>query len=169
MRKNYSFIILFLSLVFISKAQEGDHKDLPEDNNWEGNNNDYDDYDSEAYFKNSLKEYLEEKKLFNSERAIPRDEMKKIFADVVYDGEPKDGEYMHEIFEQLNEYFVNTYYTNRKEIKGKELYDLIDIKEISDKFEQMFGSNPYLNGNEDNMEENDYDSRDAVGDPSPDV
>ena len=33
----------------------------------------------------------------------------------------------------------------------------------------MFGSNPYLNGNEDNMEENDYDSRDAVGDPSPDV
>ena len=169
MRKNYSFIILFLSLVFISKAQEDDQKDLSEDNNWEGNNFDYDDFDSEAYFKNSLKEYLEEKKLFDSERAIPRDEMKKIFADVIFDGEPDGGEYMNEIFGQLTEYFVNTYYTNRKEIKGKELYDLIDIKEISAKFEQMIGSNPYYNGNEDDMEENDYDSRDAVGDPSPDV
>ena len=169
MRKNYSFIILFLSLVFISKAQEDDQKDLSEDNNWEGNQFDYDDFDSEAYFKNSLKEYLVEKKLFESERAIPRDEMRKIFVDVVFDGEPQGGpEFMNEVFELLTEYFINTYYKDRKEIKGKEIYDLIDIKAISMKFEQMIGENPYYNGNDD-MEENDYDSRDAVGEPSPDV
>ena len=170
MRKNYIFIILFLSLVFISKAQEDDQKDLSEDNNWEGNNFDYDDFDSDEFFKNSLKEYLVEKKLFESERAIPREEMKKIFADVVFDGEPEGGpEFMHGIFEQLSEYFINTYYKDRKEIKGKEIYDLIDIKVISMKFEQMIGENPYYNGNEDDMEENDYDNRDVVGDPNPDV
>ena len=169
MRKNYIFIILFLYLVFLSKSQEDDQQDLSEDNNLEGNSFDYDDFDSDAYFKNTLKEYLVEKKLFESERAIPRDEMRKIFVDVVFDGEPQGGpEFMNEVFEQLTEYFINTYYKDRKEIKGKEIYDLIDIKAISMKFEQMIGENPYYNGNDD-MEENDYDSRDAVGEPSPDV
>ena len=96
--------------------------------------------------------------------------MKKIFTDVVFDGEPEGGpEFMQGIFEQLSEYFINTYYKDRKEIKGKEIYDLIDIKIISMKFEQMIGENPYYNGNEDDMEENDYDNRDVVGDPNPDV
>ena len=170
MKKCLFFIIIFLSLIFLSKTQEDDQQDSSEDNNWEGNNFDYEDFDSEAYFKNSLKEYLVEKKLFDSERAIPRDEMKKIFADVIFDGEPEgDTEYMSEIFKQLTEYFINTYYTNRKSIKGKELYDLIDIKQISNKFEEMIGPQKYYNGNEDNIEENEYDSRDDIGDPSPDV
>ena len=169
MKKNLILVILFLYLVFLSKSQEDDQQDLSEDNNLEGNSFDYDDFDSDAYFKNSLKEYLVEKKLFESERAIPRDEMRKIFVDAVFDGEPQGGpEFMNEVFEQLTEYFINTYYKDRKEIKGKEIYDLIDIKEISMKFEQMIGENPYYNGNDD-MEENDYDSRDAVGEPSPDV
>ena len=163
------FIILFLSLVVLSKAQEDDQQDLTEDNNWEENNFDYDDFDSETYFKNSLKEYLVENQLFDSEKAIPRDQMKKIFADVIFDGEPDGGEYMNEVFGQLSEYFINLYYKDRKEIKGKEIYDLIDIKEISMKFEQMIGTNPYFNGNEDYIEEKDYDSRDYIGDPSPDV
>ena len=166
------FIILFLSLVFLSKNQEDDQQDLSEDNNWEGNNFDYDDFDSDGdiFFKNSLKEYLVEKNLFESERSIPREEMKKIFSDVVFDGEPEGGpEFMYGIFEQLREYFINTYYKDRKEIKGKEIYDLIDIKIISMKFEQMIGENPYYNGNKDDMEESDYDSRDVVGDPNPDV
>ena len=170
MKKFLMFIILFLSLIFISKTQEDDQQDLSEDNNWEVNNFDYDDFDNDIYFKNSLKEYLVEKNLFDSERAIPKDEMEKIFSDVIFDGGPEgDTEYMSEIFKQLTEYFVNTYYVNRKEIKGKELYDLIDIKEVSAKFEQMIGTNPYFNGNEDDIEENDYYSRDTVGDPSPDV
>ena len=171
MRKNSIFIIiLFISLIFLSKSQEDDQKDLSEDNNWEGNYFDYDDFNNEAYFKNTLKEYLVEQKLFDSERAIPREEMKKIFADVIFDGEPEGGpEFMYGVLEQLTEYFINIYYKDRKEIKGKEIYDLIDIKIISMKFEQMIGENPYYNGNEDDMEENDYDNRDVVGDPNPDV
>ena len=170
MIKYFIFIILFLSLIFFSKTQEDDQQDLSEVNDWEGNNFDYDDLESEAYFKNTLKEYLVEQKLFDSERVITRDEMKKIFIDVIFEGEPEGGpEFMKGVLEELTEYFINTYYKDRKEIKGKEIYDLIDIKEISMKFEQMIGENPYYNGNEDDMEENDYDSRDVVGDPSPDV
>ena len=91
MKKNLILVILFLYLVFLTKSQEDDQQDISEDNNLEGNSFDYDDFDSDAYFKNSLKEYLVEKKLFESERAIPRDEMRKIFVDVVFDGEPQGG------------------------------------------------------------------------------
>ena len=170
MKKNLILVILILSLVSFIKSQEDDQQGLSEDNNLEEDNFDYDDdIDGDAYFKNSLKKYLIEKKLFESERAIPRDEMKKIFVDVVFEGEYQEGsEFMNEILELLTEYFINTYYKDRKEIKGKEIYDLIDIKAISMKFEQMIGENPYFNGNDD-MEENDYDSRDDVGEPNPDV
>ena len=146
--------------------------DSPEEN-LEDNYN-YDDFDGQHYFKESLKEYLVEKKLFDSERAIQRDEMKKIFLDVITEGDA-DGslDYMGGIFQDLTEYFVNTYYKDRKEIKGKEIYDLIDINQISSKFEQMMGDNPYYNGmngdNTDDDENNDYDSRDDVGEATPDV
>ena len=94
--------------------------------------------------------------------------MKKIFLDVITEGDA-DGslDYMGGIFKDLTEYFVNTYYKDRKEIKGKEIYDLIDINQISEKFEVMMGNNPYFGFGEE--EENDYDSRDAIGEPNTDV
>ena len=162
MDKKLFLIILFLSLIFMSKCED----DFPEENLED--NYDYDDFDGQHYFKESLKEYLVEKKLFDSERAIQRDEMKKIFLDVITEGDA-DGslDYMGGIFQDLTEYFVNTYYKDRKEIKGKEIYDLIDINQISEKFEVMMGNNPYFGFGEE--EENDYDSRDAIGEPNTDV
>ncbi len=162
MEKNLFLIIILLSLIFISKCEE----DSPEED-WE-DDYDYDDFEGDNYFKESLKEYLVENKLFDSDRFIKPDEMRKIFLEVISDGDPEGGpEYMEGIFHDLAEYFVNTYYKDRPEIRGKEIYDLIDINEISMKFEQMMGDNPYYDGYDE--EENDYDSRDAVGDPNPDV
>ena len=40
------------------------------------------------------------------------------------------------------------------------------MNEISKKFEDLIADNPLFNGHE---EENDYDSRDVVGDPSSDI
>ena len=161
MEKNLFLIIILLSLIFISKCEE----DSPEED-WE-DDYDYDDFEGDNYFKESLKEYLVENKLFDSDRLIKPDEMRKIFLEVISDGDPEGGpEYMEGIFHDLAEYFVNTY-KDRPEIRGKEIYDLIDINEISMKFEQMMGDNPYYDGYDE--EENDYDSRDVVGDPNPDV
>ena len=162
MEKNLFLIIILLSLVFISKCEE----DSPEED-WE-DDYDYDDFEGDNYFKESLKEYLVENKLFDSDRLIKPDEMRKIFLEVISDGDPEGSpEYMEGIFHDLTEYFVNTYYKDRPEIRGKDIYDLIYINEISMKFEQMMGDNPYYDGYDE--EENDYDSRDVVGDPNPDV
>ena len=73
--------------------------------------------------------------------------------------------------------FVNSHFVNRKEIKWKEIYDLININHITDKFEQMLGNNPhfvndenrtYINDDEDE-DNNEDNSRDDVDEPSPDV
>ena len=90
-------------------------------------------------------------------------------------------EYFSGIFNELADYFVNSHFVNRKEIKWKKIYDLININHISDKFEQMLGNNPHFandeirtnindDENEDNNEyNNEYNSRDEVDESSPDV
>ena len=48
-------------------------------------------------------------------------------------------EYFDGKFNELADYFVDSHFVNRKEIKWKEIYDLININHITDKFEQMLG------------------------------
>ena len=58
----------------------------------------------------------------------------------------------------------------KKEIKGKDIFELFDINQISQKFEQMMEANPKYNGmNEVDEDDGDYDTRDDIGEPSPDV
>ena len=158
MSKKFIFIFLIFSLIFSSKSQDI-HTLFEEEDGIE-------DYDNDQFFKESLKEYLVENNLFESERVIKPDEMKKIFLEVLLNGEPDTPGELGRIIRHLAEYFVNTYYKDRKEIRAKEIYNLFDINEISDKFEQMAGNG---NLNEDDDSQNDYDRRDAVGDPNPDV
>ena len=157
------FITSLISLLFLSKCS-----DLPLET-WE-NNLDYDEFDSNNYFKEQLKEYLVEHKLFDSEKIIQPEELKQIFLEVTTDGESDESlEYMEGVFEKLADHFVNEYYRERRKIKGKDIYDLIDINAISMKFEEIMANNPYFGGFNNNEEEYDFDSRDAVGDPSYDV
>ena len=167
MSKKFSFfsaIILFLILL-ISKAEE----EIDE-------NSDYDDGYGVDYFKESVKQYLLDRNLFDSEELVQPEEMKKIFLEIITEGDYESStEYFGGIFNELADFFVNSYYINKKEIKGKEIYDLIDINQISQKFEEMMGDNPNLNGMygsdymDDDNENNDYDSRDDVGESTSDV
>ena len=166
MKKNLVIMLILVSFAFLSKCQ--DEQEPIEENYGEDYYN-YGDYDDDSFFKGTLKEYLVENKLFDSERVIQPDEMKKIFLDVITDGDPESSSpgYMNGVFTKLTDYFVDLYYKEKKEIKGKEIYDLIDINAISMKFEEMVGDNPYYSDYD--GQENDYDSRDGVGDPNLDV
>ena len=104
--------------------------------------------------------------------------MKKIFLELITEGDYESSlEYFGGIFNELANYFVDSHFVNRKEIKWKEIYDLININHITDKFEQMLGNNPhfvnaenrtYINDDEDE-DNNEDNSRDDVDEPSPDV
>ena len=143
------FILLFIS--FISYNSCRDLLNSHNKNNYEG----------QFDFKESLKQYLTEEKLINSERIIERKEMEKIFLDVLLE---KDPEYIPEflklILEKLSKYFIDKYYKKKKIIKGKDIYELINMEEISMKFQQITG-NPDFDFTElDDEEEYEYEEED---------
>ena len=129
--KNF-FIFILISIIFFIKCD--DKSDTLEDNYDEGNHQ----------FKDSLKKYLIETKLFDSEKPIEKKEMKKILIDALTE---KDAEFIPEflkaILEKLSTYFIDKYYKKKKIIRGKDLYDLIDIGPISEKFQQITGNYDY--------------------------
>ena len=104
----------------------------------------YNYFEDTHSFKDFLKEYLTEEKLINSERIIDRKEMEKIFIDILTE---KDASYIPEflkkILDKLSVYFLDKYYKKKKIIRGKDLYDLIDIEPIAAKFQQLTGSYDY--------------------------
>ena len=155
-KKFFIELLIFFSILLITKAEEESDKE--------------DEYGTD-YFKETLKQYLIGKNLFDSEEPVQPEEMKKIFLEVITEGEAESSaDYFGGIFNELADYFVNSYYVNRKEIKGKQIYDLIDIEAISQKFEQMIGNNPQFYDNDcDDEENNDYDTRDDVGEATSDV
>ena len=159
MKKRLILIFYIISLILLAKCDDQASED---------DSSSFEDYDSNKYFKESVKEYLIEHKLYDSDKIIKPEEMKIIFLGVITEGEP-DGspDYMGGIFGSLADYFVEKYYKDKKEIKGKDLYDLFDMNEISKKFEELMANNPFFNGSEE--EENDFDSMDAVGNPSSDI
>ena len=154
MIKKYIFLIVIYSLIFVAKTNIEDEINFPEEG-FEFNFNEED-----QYFKSSLKEYLVENKLFESERVIEPDELKKIFLDVITDDGPDNSpENMKKSLYELAEYFIERYYNDKKQIRGKDIYDLFDINDISAKFSDIVGNT--LHYNDYNEEEDDLD---AMGD-----
>ena len=150
------FILLFISIISYNSCLLNSHNK----NNYEG----------EFDFKESLKQYLTEEKLINSERIIERKEMEKIFLDVLLE---KDPEYIPEflklILEKLSKYFLDKYYKKKKIIKGKDIYDLINMEEISMKFQQITG-NPDFDFTElDDEEEYEYEEEDNTNKKTSDL
>ena len=185
----YFFLFLILSIIFLSKSEETPDPKKEKDDN----NNETFEEDGDLYFKKTLKDYLVEKNLFDSDRIIEPDEMKKIFLESVTEGDAESSaDYFGGIFIELADHFVNEYYKERKEIRGKDIYNLIELDPISKKFEQLMNDNSKYNGADDNKENNNdyndyndddddnrdynyfddyykhydgYDYRDHVGDP----
>ena len=127
MLKNQIFIFFIILIIFYSKCNE--KKDL---------NYDYDYNEGTKQFKESLKQYLTENGLLNSEKIIEREEMKKILFDILTE---KDAEFipdfLQEILEILTKHFIDKYYKEKKIIRGKDLYSLIDIESIAEKFQEL--------------------------------
>ena len=100
-------------------------------------------WDKEKYFKESLTEFLVKHKLLNSTRIIKQKEMKKIFMDIMAYTDP-DGYYDFEfLFKDAMKYFVDLYYRKYKEIRGKDIINLIDVNEISKKINEISGLDKY--------------------------
>ena len=157
MINKYIFLIALNSLMFVVKTNIEDEiklADFPEEG-FDYNFNEEEDH----YFKSSLKEYLVENKLFESERVIEPDELKKIFLDVITDDGPENSpENMRKSLYELAEYFVERYYNEKKQIRGKDIYDLFDINDISAKFSDIVGDTINYN-NDYNEEEDDLDAK----------
>ena len=157
------YLIIIFSILFIAQSEE----EIEEISNIES---DYDDGYGYDYFKDNLKQYLIQRKLFDSEEPVKKKELKEIFLDVITEGNEESlGEYFQKLFNELADYFVDSYFVNRKEIKGKEIYDLIDINQISEKFQQMVGDNPFNSDNYTDNENEDSNSMDEVGEATSDV
>ena len=155
MIKKYIFLLIIYSLIFVVKTNIEDEINFP-DFSEEGFDYNYNEEDH--YFKSTLKEYLIENKLFESERIIEPDELKKIFLDVITDDGPENSpDNMKKSLYELAEFFVEKYYIDKKQIRGKDIYDLFDINDISAKFSDIVGDT--LNYNDYNEEEDDLDAK----------
>ena len=135
---SFLFFITLLQLITNNKNVTNETNDIIEENN----DSLYGD-DFYGYFNESLKDYLIKNKLYDSERKIDRDEMKKIFFEVVTEGGPESSpKQLRKLFEQLADYFIEKYYNETKQIRGKDIYKLIDINEIYEKFNEFIGESP---------------------------
>ena len=145
--KNY-FILIVITIIIFIKCENKTKSD--KNNYFEGT------YD----FKDFVKEYLTEEKLINSERIIDRKEMEKIFIDVMTEKDPQYiPEFLKAILDKLSKYFIDKYYKKKKIIRGKDLYQLINMEEISTKFQQI-SSNPDFDFSELDDDEDEYEESD---------
>ena len=138
MKKKFFIFIIFI----VISLYKCDEDFIPEE---EFDEDIYDHSKEVAEFNQSMKEYLVANDLFDSDRLIERDEMKRIFLGIILDQEEQEiPEYLQGITEYLTNHFLNQYYKKKKnEIRGKDIYGLIDILAISRKFQQLTGHPDY--------------------------
>ena len=96
------------------------------------------------------KEYLINKNLFDNDRLIGQGELRKILIDIILKGGSlsdldDEGKF---IYEELARIFAQKYYKRKKEIRGKDIYNLIDINEINKKYYQLNGEIPIFDEDE---------------------
>ena len=96
-------------------------------------------------FKDNMKEYLVNNSLFDSDKLIEREEMKRIFLEIILGEDLKEApEYLKGIFEYMTNYFMDKFYKMKNnEIRGKDIYELMDINEIESKFQELTGNPDY--------------------------
>ena len=150
MLKNIFILIILLSFLSLLKAD-----DLI-----------YDNYDEDQYFKELIKDYLIKKNLWESEKLIQPDEIRKIFIDIINEGEEYKNNKLKIAFDEVINYFIDKYYKEKKEIKGKDLYELININEVHLKFDELIKDK--INDKEENENDLDeqFDKIDIIGEPN---
>ena len=152
-------VALTLILFFLITLIKSEDEETTIDEGEEMDDYVYDNYDGEQYFKEIVKEYLERNNLWQNDKLIQPDELKKIFLDIISDGEEDSEPRFKEAFDKLADFFIDKYYKEKKEIRGKDVYDLIGITEISLKFDEILGLR-----SEDDEDEDDDDDEDGDDD-----
>jgi hypothetical protein len=89
-------------------------------------------------------EYLKEKGYINSEDLISQEDMKKIIVDLMLEGiSPEEiSENTMQTYIELSNVLTKKYYKESKEIKGKDLKKIINIKELTKEYYLLTGEAP---------------------------
>ena len=145
MNKIHLFFIILISLILLIQCETNDKNILEDDFDIE--------HLQEESFNKFKKTYLTERNLIGSDVLIKREEMKKIFIDIMNQGvAPEEtDDYTKDLNEELAKIFINKYYKKRKEIRGKDIYDLIDYYSINQKYYQLIGEIPFYDEEDENF------------------
>ena len=121
----------------------------------------------EEYLKKFFLNYLNNNNLISSDKLITENEMKKIIVDIMLEGlSPSEiEENILMLYKELADIFIEKYYKEKKDIKGKDLINIINIKELMQKYYELNGESPIYDDdyifNDDNLNiennNNDFD------------
>ena len=166
MTKFVNSLIILFSCISLYKCHYDYIDDFENPEDYYEDNNDFDDYSYYDNFNESLKNYLVDNGYFDSERLIEPYEMRKIVYEVISAGDPdRNNENMKKIFKELAEKFTEVYYNDKKQIRGKDIYDLINIDDIWTRFDDYLDLNSTDKFNFDEDDENDdLDDKDGLFD-----
>ena len=166
MRKYFFFLILLSLLLLLTKSiHHYDMKDLEDEDDDEE-----DDDDGYGEFRQTLREYLAEHKLNDSDKLVKPKRMKKIFLETLGDMDVEGiPQHMKDLYDQLADYFVNQYYDKKKKIRGKDVYKLFNFNEISLKLNELIQANPYYGDDKQDDDNNEDNFNNYYGDYADDL
>ena len=158
MKKYYLFLILLSLLILLTKSiHHYDMKELEDEDDDEE-----DDDDGYGQFRQTLREYLADHKLNDSDKLVKPKRMKKIFLETVTDMDSDAiPQHIKNLYDQLADYFVNQYYDKKKKIRGRDVYKLFNFNDISLKFNELIQANPYYG--EDKQDDDNFNDENFNG------
>ena len=118
-----------------------------------------DDYDLkyEEHLQHFFLNYLDNNNLIKSEQVMSHDDIKKIIVDIMLEGLSPDEieESILLMYQELSEIYLEKKLKEKKEIKGKDLINIINIKELMKLYYELNGESPIYDDdyifNDDNM------------------
>ena len=130
-----------------------------------------DDYDLkyEEHLKHFFLNYLDSNNLIKSEQIMTQNEIKKIIVDIMLEGLSPDEieESIFSMYQELSEIYLEKILKEKQEIKGKDLINIINIKDLMKLYYELNGESPVYDDdyifNDDNMNlnlediDNDFD------------
>ena len=130
-----------------------------------------DDYDLkyEEHLKHFFMNYLDSNNLIKSEQIMTQNEIKKIIVDIMLEGLSPDEieESILSMYQELSEIYLEKILKEKQEIKGKDLINIINIKELMKLYYELNGESPVYDDdyifNDDNLNlnlediDNDFD------------
>ena len=127
-------LLIYLSLINIITSRENLIDDV------------LDDYDLkyEEHLQHFFLNYLDTNNLINSEQIMNQNDIKKIIVDIMLEGLSPDEieESILLMYHELSQIYLEKKLKEKKEIKGKDLINIINIKELMKLYYELNGESP---------------------------